>query len=139
MDKRISTTLGFLFILIRLCLGQTPYGPEFNGLKLAKDSSKKFVLVNINNVVILPIDSINIESDKIIQKIDSSSLQDKMLIVRILKKYTDPKKKLNELMALTQTYDAIALFMLKEVDEKLKVKFSKRKLKKMKKKKNKIP
>ena len=131
--KRI-TCLVLLSLVVKLSLAQTPthYGPLYNGCKLAKGDTQHFYLVNEHDVVILPIDSISIEPDKVIQQIASSDIADRALIVAVLKMHTDPKSKIKELMALTENNDTIALFMLKNMDENLAKQFSKNKLRKLK-------
>jgi hypothetical protein len=137
MSKKTFFLFILLFTLTKLCVAQAPvsYGSEYNGYKLATDSLQNCVLVNQYGVILSVVDSSTINTNEIIQEIKNSSIKDKLLIVRVLETYPDNAKRTDELLNMTNTYGEIDLMVLKQMEIHLQNKFSKRQLKKLKKKK----
>lgn len=134
----MKKVLFFVFIcFVKLSLSQTVsvYSKEFSGFKLAKDSSNTHFVVNTYGVIVSSIDELEMNLDEIIQKIKNSTLVDRELIVRVLQMHSGYKSKLKEIMNLSQSYPEIAEFVINSAQSRLSEKYSKRQLKKIKKRK----
>jgi hypothetical protein len=126
--------LFFLFLTLTIfSWAQTAkgFGPEYNGLKLGKDSLQLFYLVKTNNVILTSLDKLGLDTDEIIIEIRRSTIKDRELIARIIEMHADKNDKMKELLNISETQPEIALFILKNAENKLSEKYSKKDLRKL--------
>ena len=137
MVKKLLTLLIVILSNVQFCYSQsaTSYGPDFNGYKLAKDSSQVYYVVNKNDVAIGTIDELTIDTDSIIAQIKKSTIPDRFLISSILAMHGNPKGRTNELLHTTRNYNEIALLVLTNVEFKLGKIYSEKQLEKIRNKK----
>jgi hypothetical protein len=128
--------LFFLFLTLTIfSWAQTAkgFGPEYNGLKLGKDSLQLFYLVNTNNVILTPLDKLGLDTDEIIKEIRLSTIKDRELIARVIEMHADKNEKMKELLNISKSQPEIALCILKNAEDILSEKYSKKDLRKLKK------
>lgn len=70
MNRIIVIVLLFISGAAQLCIAQEVkgYSTEYKGIKLGKDSSKVFFVVNGNGAVISTIDEVGIDTEKLLQR-----------------------------------------------------------------------
>ncbi|MFI5204031.1 MAG: hypothetical protein ACHQF2_05995 [Flavobacteriales bacterium] len=113
-------TIFVLLAITNFCRAQSdiPSGPQYDGFKIiseVSDGVKSYYVTNQHNTAVCRIDTLAINTNKIISLIKKSTLTDKDIIARVLEMRADSADRMDEIMNLCETYNGIELIVLKEI------------------------
>ncbi|MDX2362792.1 MAG: hypothetical protein QNK23_18425 [Crocinitomicaceae bacterium] len=138
---RVTKLLSFILfaIMFQTAVAQsyTNFGAEYNGIHLAETDEGEVFVMNQYDAPIIAASEIRIEFKEFTEAVKSSGMpaDDRNLIVRILQVLTNEHERTTAIHDLMKTFKAVNMLMLELYDEQLTEMYTKRELKKLKKKK----
>lgn len=108
-------------------------GQPYKGLQAARDTTGKFWLLNKHDVKVIAVDSLDFNVTEVLEKIHASAMpsQDKQLIKRIMDAAKDENKKQERLFGLSRNFAMVDPIVMESLYNSLLLKYGKRKVKKM--------
>lgn len=126
--------LSFLVLISLSSFGQLEHsGLPFKGLQAARDADGKFWLLNKYDVKVIQIDSVSFNVTEVMGTIEASSIpdMDKKFIRQIVNVIDDDQKRMERLWGISRNFRSVDPIVMEAIYDSLLVKYGKRKLKKM--------